>query len=125
MQRTHKVPRSEKAVVLVTCGSLKEASSIARELVERRLAACVNIMQAPIRSTYRWKEKVETATEYLLLIKTAHRVLPRVQAAVARLHSYEVPEFIALPILAGSPAYLKWLEESLAIPSPKPGRGRR
>lgn len=117
--------RNDKVVVMVTCSSLKEARRIARALVENRVAACVNVIETPVRSIYRWKEKVESAAEYLLLIKTARRSLPRVRASVERLHSYEVPEFIALPISAGSPAYLKWLDGCLATPSPKLGRGRR
>lgn len=104
---------TDKVVVLVTCGTRREARHIAAELVERRLAACVNVLEAPVRSTYRWKSKSETATEYLLLIKTAKKRLRALRAAVERLHRYEVPEFIALPIIAGSPAYLRWLDECL------------
>jgi len=119
------LPRNDKVVVLVTCGSRKEARCIAQALVNKRLAACVTIMEAPVRSVYRWKEKVQSATEYLLLIKTVRRLLPRARSAVVDLHSYEVPEFIALPVSAGSPAYLKWLDDCLATRAPKPDRGRR
>jgi periplasmic divalent cation tolerance protein len=101
----------DQCVVLVTCGSAAEARRIARAVVEQRLAACVNILPGNITSIYRWKGKVETARERLLFIKTSRKRLPKLQAAVERLHSYKVPEFIALPIVAGSPAYLKWLEE--------------
>ena len=96
-------------VVLVTCGSRAEAQRIARAIVSQRLAACANLLEAPVHSVYRWKRKVESAREFLLLIKTSARRLPALQAEVKRLHSYDVPEFIALPILAGSPAYLRWL----------------
>ena len=82
----------------------------ARAVVEARLAACVNILPGTVTSIYRWKGKVESAQEQLLLIKTSRKRLGKLQAAVERLHSYEVPEFIALPIAAGSRKYLAWLE---------------
>ena len=100
-------------VVLVTFGSRTEAQRIAREIVSRRLAACANLLEIPVQSVYRWMGKVEKAREFLLLIKTSARRLPALEAEVRRLHSYNVPEFIALPILAGSPKYLRWLAESL------------
>jgi periplasmic divalent cation tolerance protein len=99
------------AVVLVTCGSRAEAQRIAREIVSRRLAACANLLETPVRSVYRWKGRVEGAREFLLLIKTSARRLVALRAEVERLHSYDVPEFIALPIIAGSAAYLRWLGE--------------
>ena len=113
---------TDKIVALVTCGSRAEANRIARALVERRLAACVNVMSAPVRSIYRWKGRVETAVEHLLLIKSSKRLLPKLRAAVERLHSYDVPEFIALPISTGSPAYLRWLEQCVTWSQPKPSR---
>jgi periplasmic divalent cation tolerance protein len=100
-------------VVLVTCGSRAEAQRIAREIVSRRLAACANLLEIPVQSVYRWQGKVERAREFLLLMKTSVRRLPALKAKVERLHSYDVPEFIALPIVAGSPKYLRWLAESL------------
>jgi periplasmic divalent cation tolerance protein len=100
-------------VVLVTCGSRAEAQRIAREIVSRRLAACANLLEVPVESVYRWKGKVAKAREFLLLIKTSARRLPALEAEVERLHSYDVPEFIALPIVAGSPKYLRWLGECL------------
>jgi periplasmic divalent cation tolerance protein len=119
----------DKRVVLMTCGSKEEAERIASAVVEARLAACVNLLDAPVRSTYRWKGNVETAREFLLVIKTAARVLPDLQKEIARLHSYEVPEFIALPIVAGSEAYLDWLGANLRRPAaskakPRPRHGR-
>lgn len=119
------MPANDKVIAMVTCSSMKEARSIAQALVTKRLAACVNIIGTPVHSIYRWKEKVESATEYLLLIKTARRLLSRASAAVVGLHSYEIPEFIVLPIVGGSPGYLRWLEDCLAKPAPKPARGRR
>jgi periplasmic divalent cation tolerance protein len=99
----------QHVVVFVTCGSRAEGRRIARSVVEKRLAACVNVVQAPIQSIYRWKGKVERAREFLLLIKTTSGRLKALRAEVERLHSYDVPEFIALPISAGSPAYLNWI----------------
>jgi len=104
---------TDKCLVFVTCASAAEAKRIARALVEERLAACVNILPGAVTSIYRWKGKVESARERLLLIKTSRKRLAKLQAAVKRLHSYDVPEFIALPIAAGSRAYLTWLEENL------------
>jgi periplasmic divalent cation tolerance protein len=98
-------------VVLVTCGSRAESQRIAREIVSRRLAACANLLESPVQSIYRWKGKVERAREFLLLIKTSAARLGALEAEVKRLHSYDVPEFIALPILAGSPEYLRWLND--------------
>jgi periplasmic divalent cation tolerance protein len=98
-------------VVLVTCGSRAEGQRIAREIVSRRLAACANLLEMPVQSVYRWKGRVEKAREFLLLIKTSARRLSALQAEVQRLHSYDVPEFIALPIVEGSPKYLAWLAD--------------
>lgn len=104
---------TDKVVVLVTCGTAKEAHRIARRLVVARLAACVNVLDAPVRSIYRWKENVETARERLLLIKTSRKLLPKVEAEVRKLHSYEVPEFLALRITGGSRGCLAWIETCL------------
>ena len=101
---------TDKYVVLVTCASVAEARRIARAVVDERLAACVNILPGAVTSIYRWKGKVESARERLLLVKTSRKRLAKLQAAVERLHSYELPEFIALPISAGSRKYLTWLE---------------
>jgi periplasmic divalent cation tolerance protein len=100
-------------IVLVTVESLREARRIANSLVKKKLAACVNIVLSPVTSIYRWKEKVEVAHEYFLVIKTTTRGYPALEKEIARLHSYEVPEIIALPIAAGLPEYLKWLHASV------------
>ncbi|HSY58844.1 MAG TPA: divalent-cation tolerance protein CutA [Terriglobales bacterium] len=105
---------TDKLVVLVTCRSAKEAERIARALVDARLAACGNILRTPIRSVYRWKNKVESAREVLLLLKTSRGRFTKLQAEIKRLHSYEVPEIIAIPVAAGLPGYLAWLSESVA-----------
>jgi periplasmic divalent cation tolerance protein len=106
---------TDKIIVLVTCGSGKEARKIARALVGQRLAACVSEIGVPVASTYRWKGKVESAKEFLLLIKTSKKRFKAVSDAVRKLHSYEVPEIIALPIAAGSPGYLDWIATSVKI----------
>lgn len=99
-------------LVLVTCANPIQAKLIARSVVERRLAACVNILRSPVESHYRWLGRVERTRELLLLIKTTARKLAALEAEVRRLHSYDVPEFIVLPIVAGSKAYLDWLAEN-------------
>lgn len=98
-------------LVLVTCSSLPEARKISRSLIQKRLAACVNIHTAPVESIYRWKSKIETSREHLLLIKTTTRRLKLLEREVLRLHSYDIPEFLVLPISSGSPAYLRWLSK--------------
>jgi periplasmic divalent cation tolerance protein len=104
---------TDKIIVLVTCGSAKEARRIARALVEQRLAACVNIFNVPVRSVYRWEGNVESARELLLVIKSSRSQFARLERAIRKLHSYDVPEIIALPIERGSREYLDWLAESL------------
>ena len=104
---------TDKVVVLVTCGSAKEARRIARAVVEQKLAACVNVLDARVESVYRWKGKVESAKEFLLLIKTSRRRLPALQKKIQQLHSYDVPEVVALPIVAGSRRYLAWVNDSV------------
>jgi periplasmic divalent cation tolerance protein len=102
---------TDKQIILSTAASADEARKIARELVERRLAACVNIIPQ-IESIYRWQDKVESAQEWLLLIKTNAEQFPAVRDAICELHSYDVPERIALNIEDGSPEYLQWLDDS-------------
>jgi periplasmic divalent cation tolerance protein len=104
----------DKIVVLVTCASPEQARKIARALVVARLAACGNVFEAPVRSIYRWKGKIESAKEFLLVLKTSRKHFAAVERAVRRLHSYEVPEIIAVPITGGARDYLKWISESVA-----------
>jgi periplasmic divalent cation tolerance protein len=99
-------------VVLVTCGTREEARRIARSVVRKRLAACVNLVPLPLESVYRWKGRVERAKEFLLVIKTIAGKLARLEKLVVVLHSYELPEFLVLDIAGGSAGYLKWLRES-------------
>ncbi len=100
-------------IVLVTCGTLAEGRRIARSAVSKRLAACVNIILSPVESFYTWKGNLQKAREYLLVIKTTEKRLAKLEKEVKQLHSYKVPEFIALPILGGSKDYLAWLGESV------------
>ena len=99
-------------IVLSTCADREEAERIAHHLVEQHLAACVNILPG-VQSIYRWQGAVESAAEVLLLIKTSGARSQDVQSTIASLHSYEVPEFLILPVLGGSEAYLAWLGASL------------
>ena len=102
------VPATEVRIVLTTVDSREQAERIARSLVDERLAACVNILPG-LTSIYRWKENTETAEEFLLLIKTTAANLGRLEPALRRLHSYEVPEFLVLTPESASQPYLDWL----------------
>ena len=100
-------------IVLSTAGSLAQALEIVWGLVERRLAACVNVAGGGC-SIYHWQGKIVEEDEHLLVVKTAERLFPQVRAAIRELHSYEVPEVVAFPISDGDPDYLRWLGESVA-----------
>jgi periplasmic divalent cation tolerance protein len=108
-------------LVLATCGTLTEGRLIARSVVSKRLASCVNVVLSPVDSYYHWKDKLERAREYLLVIKTTAKRLSELEKEVKRLHTYDLPEFLALPISAGSNKYLSWLQASVAPPR-KTGR---
>ncbi len=103
---------TDKLLVLTTTGSQAEAEKIAHTLVEDRLAACVNIVPK-VQSVYRWKEKVETAEEFLLVIKTVRGREDQVRASIRELHSYELPECIAIEVDGGSKEYMDWVGESV------------
>jgi periplasmic divalent cation tolerance protein len=103
---------TDKRIVLTTAGSQDEAREIARALVDRRLAACVNIV-ALVESVYRWQGKVENAQEWLLIIKTTVQAFSKVREAICELHSYDLPECVLLSIEDGSKAYLDWIAESV------------
>ncbi|MCE5308396.1 MAG: divalent-cation tolerance protein CutA [Acidobacteriales bacterium] len=104
---------TDKIVVFSTCANAEEAARIARHLVENHLAACVNIVPE-IHSVYRWKGAVEEATECMLIIKSKRDLAERLSAEIAGMHSYQVPEVIALPIIDGAPSYLNWLDHELS-----------
>jgi periplasmic divalent cation tolerance protein len=106
-------------VVLTTAGSTEEARRIANELVERRLAACVNVV-TKLDSIYLWKGKVQEAEEYLLVIKTTKDLFPRVRDAIKEMHSYEVPEVISLAVEDGTEEYFKWIGDSVGGSSKNP-----
>ncbi|OIP64340.1 MAG: divalent-cation tolerance protein CutA [Nitrospirae bacterium CG08_land_8_20_14_0_20_52_24] len=99
--------------VFVTASSREEAETIAKELVGSRLAACANIFPE-IRSIFRWKGKVQKEQEVLLIIKSRLALFDRIEQRVRELHSYEVPEIVAVPIVKGSPPYLDWVGEETA-----------
>jgi periplasmic divalent cation tolerance protein len=103
---------TDKRLVLTTCGSLEEARNIAHALVERQLAACVNIVPQ-IESVYHWQGEVELATECLLIIKTTAEAVDRLRMALVELHSYELPECVAIAIEDGGAAYLEWIGTSV------------
>ena len=103
---------TDKRIVLSTAGSEEEARNIANHLVESRLAACVNIVPQ-IESVYRWQGKVESGREWLLVIKTSAELFPAVRDAIREMHSYELPECVAIVIEDGSAEYLQWLADSL------------
>jgi periplasmic divalent cation tolerance protein len=103
---------TDKRIVLCSAGSEDEARKIARHLVEQRLAACVNIVPR-MESIYRWQGKLESSGEWLLLIKTTVERFPAVRDAIRDLHSYELPECIAISIEDGSSGYLEWIAQSV------------
>jgi periplasmic divalent cation tolerance protein len=106
---------TDARVVLTTAGSEDEARNIAHALVERHLAACVNILPR-IESVYRWQGNVESAQEWLLVIKTIAERFPALREAIKELHSYDLPECICLPVEAGSDAYLDWISDNVKQP---------
>ncbi len=105
----------ECLVVLVAAQNEDEAARIATVLVEKKLAACCNIIKGA-RSIYSWKGTVHDEHETLMFIKTRRELFPVLESEVKRLHSYSIPEIIALPVVAGSDAYLSWVEKS-TLPS--------
>ena len=100
-------------VILITSDSIEEADHIARVLLEKKKVACVNILRG-IDSYFWWEGKVDSARENLLIAKTKASLLPEVVALVRKIHSYDVPEVIALPIIGGNQDYLEWIEQSTA-----------
>ncbi len=102
---------TDRIIVLITVGSEEEARKIAELLIKEKKAACVNIVPG-VDSLFRWKGKIDSARESLLLVKTRASLFPEIISLVKEAHSYEVPEIIALPIIGGSQDYLKWLDRA-------------
>ena len=103
---------TDKIVVLSTCDSAEKATELAKALVEQRLAACVNIVPGA-RSIYHWQGKIEDASEWLLIIKSRRDKFSDLKATITKMHSYEVPEMIAVQVVDGSESYLDWLDREL------------
>src|SRR5579862_4129008 len=99
---------TDKIVVFTTCGSEEEARKLASVLIEKHMAACVNII-APVISVYRWKGAVEEAKEWMLIVKSRRDRFEELRVVLEAAHSYELPEVLAIPVVAGSPTYLAWL----------------
>jgi periplasmic divalent cation tolerance protein len=104
---------TDKIVVLCTCGTAEEAERIASGLVETRVAACVNVVPG-LTSVYRWQGAIERSPECLLVIKSRRSLFERLRAEIEKMHSYEVPEIIAVPIVDGAEAYLAWIDKETA-----------
>jgi len=100
---------TDKIVVLTTCGSEDEARKLASVLIEKHMAACVNIT-SPVTSVYRWKGSIEQAQEWMLIIKSRRERFEELRVVIESAHSYELPEVLAIPVLEGSPNYLAWVE---------------
>ncbi|MBL0158759.1 MAG: divalent-cation tolerance protein CutA [Bryobacterales bacterium] len=103
---------TDKIVVFSTCGTAEEAERVARHLVELRVAACVQIT-AGVRSFYHWQGKMESAEEFRLTIKSRRDLFGALCAEIRRVHSYEVPEIVALPVVDGGASYLEWMDKEL------------
>jgi periplasmic divalent cation tolerance protein len=103
---------TDKIVVFSTAASADEAEKIARALVNERLAACVNVIPS-VRSFYRWQGKIEDSAEFLLVIKSSRELFDALRASLEKLHSYEVPEVVAMPVVDGARNYLNWMDGEL------------
>ena len=103
---------TDKVVIFVTAGSLEEGKKIARHLVETKLAACVNVLQL-MESIYRWEGKIAEEREFLLIIKSTRELFPEIEAEISKVHSYQTPEIICLPVIEGSRNYLQWVSDSV------------
>lgn len=106
-------PTPSARIVLSTAGSRDEAEKLARTVIERRLAGCVNLIPN-LTSIYRWQGAIETAHEVLMLIKTSEERLPELESALREMHSYDVPEFVVIALESGNQAYLDWLLAAVA-----------
>lgn len=105
---------TDKIVVFSTCGDESEAKRVSHHLVSERVAACVTIVPGAA-SVYRWKGKVEESQEWVLIIKSSRAAFPKLQEELQRVHSYQVPEVVAIPVVDGSPSYLEWLDREIEL----------
>lgn len=105
------MPKDDYIIVFNTCNSAEVASSIAEMLVSKKLAACVNIVKG-IESVYQWQGKIEHEQEILLIIKTRQSLFSQLEQAIQKLHNYELPEIIAVPIVLGEKNYLNWIQSA-------------
>ena len=105
---------TDKIVVFSTCGDEAEAQRVGRHLVEQRVAACVTLVPGA-RSIYWWQGKVEESSEWILIIKSSREALPKLREQLQKVHSYQVPEIVALPIVDGSQPYLDWMEREIQL----------
>src|SRR5450755_785790 len=103
---------TDKIVVLTTCAAELDAERMARALIDGRLAACVNVVPG-VRSFYRWKGETQRSEECLLIVKTSRDLFGALRAEMEKLHPYELPELLALPVVAGAEDYLAWLQSNL------------
>ena len=110
---------TDKIVVIVSGSSVRECKRIARHLLERRLIACANLVPL-VRSLYNWQGKIADEKECLMILKSSREKFPELRTEVEKLHSYSVPEVIALPIIDGAPNYLNWIGESVGDTSEPP-----
>lgn len=110
---------TDKIVVFTSCGSREEANRIAETLVSRGLAACVSIVPGA-ESVYLWKGEVERSSELLLIAKTTRAAFPELRSALAAIHSYEVPELLALPVADGAQSYLDWIDSVVFLKNELP-----
>jgi periplasmic divalent cation tolerance protein len=105
--------RMDVLQVTITAESREQAGALAGALLERRLAACVQVV-GPVESRYWWEGRLETSTEWLCVVKTTVERYDELEAAVRRTHTYDVPEILAVPVVRGSQAYLRWVDEETA-----------
>ena len=103
---------TDKIVILSTCPTKEEADRIASMLIDKRLAACVQVVSG-IESTYRWKGAVERSTEYLLIVKSTRPLFEKIESELVRAHSYDLPELLALPVVEGLSDYLRWIDQQV------------
>jgi len=106
--------KGDRVIVFITAGTEQEGDSIARLLVERRKVACINMIPR-VRSLFWWQDKIDSTEESLLIAKTMASLVPDIVSLVREVHSYEVPEIIAMPVTGGNEGYLKWVADETKV----------